>query len=136
MLGASGVMMGTRFIATVESAAPALHKKAIVSGDSDQTTLSDAFTGHYARFLRNEYTKQYRQSGAPVLPPVLQQMAARDIVEAAVKQEVPSFYTLYAGQGVGSIDTVPAAGDVVRSVIAEARDVIRAAPGRLGIASA
>ena len=133
MLGAAGIMMGTRFIATVESTAPAFHKKAVVGGDGSETTLSDAFTGHYARFLRNEYTEEYRASGAPVFPPVLQQMAARDIVEAAAKQGVPGFYTLYAGQGIGLIETIPSAGEIVRSVITEARQAIQSAPRRLGI---
>ena len=135
MLGATGVMMGTRFIATVESAAPKFHKQAVVAGDSDRTTLTDAFTGHYARFLRNEYTDQYRESGAPVLPPILQQMVVRDILEAAVKQDRPAYYTLYAGQGVGLIDTIPSAGEVVRSVVTEARDAIRSAAQRVGMKS-
>lgn len=74
----------------------------------------------YARFLRNEYTEQYRAAGAPVLPAVLQQVAARDIIEAALKQESPSFYPLYAGQGVGMIDAVPDAGEIVRAIVVEA----------------
>jgi nitronate monooxygenase len=131
MLGAVGVLMGTRFIATTESAAPAFHKKALVDGDSDQTTLSDAFTGHYARFLRNDYTTQYREAAAPVLPPVVQQLASRDIIEAALRQEVSALYPLYAGQGVGMIDTIPSAGQIVRDVIAEARQALSSVQQRV-----
>lgn len=123
-LGAAGVLMGTRFIATVESGAPAFYKDALQSGDSDDTTLSDAFTGHYARFLRNTYLEEYRSSGAPVFPPVVQQLAARDIVEASAKRADPSWYPMYAGQGVGAIDHVPAAGDVVRTLVADACEVL------------
>ena len=85
MLGASGALMGTRFIATTESGAPPFYKQALVEADSDHTTLSDAFTGHYARFLRNDYIEEYRTSGAAVFPAVIQQLAARDIMEAAAK---------------------------------------------------
>lgn len=123
-LGAAGVLMGTRFIATLESGAPPFYKDALRNGDSDETTLSDAFTGHYARFLRNRFLDEYRSSGAPVFPPVAQQLAARDIVEAAAKNGDPSFYPMYAGQGVGAIDGIPAAGDVVRTSVAEAIGIL------------
>ena len=123
-LGAAGVLMGTRFIATAESGAPPFYKDALRAGDSDDTTLSDAFTGHYARFLSNEYIEDYRRSGAPVFPAVVQQLAARDIVEAAAKTANPAFYPMYAGQGVGAIDQIPGAADVVRTTVSEARQVI------------
>ena len=125
-LGAAGVLVGTRFIATEESEAVPFHKQALVRGNSDQTTLSDAFTGHYARFLRNEFIEQYRASGAPVLPPMVQYMAARDIIEAAARQGRPEFYPLYSGQGVGMIDSVPPAATIVRAFVEEARSAISA----------
>ena len=124
-LGAVGVLMGTRFIATAESGAPPFYKDALKAGDSDDTTLSDAFTGHYARFLRNRYIEEYRASGAPVFPAVVQQMAARDIVEAAGRNADPQFFPMYAGQGVGAIDHLPGAADVVRTAVEEACQVIR-----------
>lgn len=133
MLGAAGVLMGTRFIATAEATAPSFHKQALVAADSDQTTVSDAFTGHYARFLRNDYIESYRTSGAPVFPAVLQQLASRDIVEAALEQQVAALYPMYAGQGVGMIDTIPRAAEIVRSVIAEAREALESAPSRVRV---
>ena len=132
-LGASGVLVGTRFIATTESGAPPFHKQALVDGDSDQTTLSDAFTGHYARFLTNTYIEEFRASGTSALPPVVQQMASRDIIEAAGKQGNASLFPLYAGQGVGLIDNIPSAGAVVRSMIDEARATLEALPARAGL---
>jgi nitronate monooxygenase len=124
-LGAAGVLMGTRFIATVESGAPPFYKDALQAGDSDDTTLSDAFTGHYARFLRNTYLEDYRSSGAPVFPTAVQQLAVRDIVDAAAKKADPSWFPMYAGQGVGAIDHIPAAADVVRTSVAEACGVLK-----------
>jgi nitronate monooxygenase len=132
-LGATGALIGTRFIASVESGAPAFHKQALVTGDSDQTTLSDAFTGHYARFLRNELIDEFRASGIAPLPPVVQQMAARDVIEAAGKQAAPAFYPRYAGQGVGMIDSLPPAAEIVRAIVDEARETIGALPARAGI---
>ncbi len=69
-LGAEGVLIGTRFAATRESLAPACYKEKLLESSSDDTTLTDAFTGMYARVLRNNFTETYRHAQAPVLPPV------------------------------------------------------------------
>lgn len=119
-LGAEGVLLGTRFVATRESAAPDFHKKALVEADGDATTLSDGFTGLYARMVRNRYTEAYRTSGAPVFPALVQSNATKDIVEHARVHADGQHYTLYAGQGVGAITDLPGAGEVVRRVMAEA----------------
>jgi nitronate monooxygenase len=123
-LGASGVLLGTRFVATRESNAPAMYKDALLRSGSDTTTLSDAFTGLYARVLRNRYTAAYAESGAPVLPALVQSNAAQDISDKAVETSNPDYYPLYAGQGVGLIDDLPGAGDVVRSIMDEAKAVL------------
>jgi len=66
-LGATGVLMGTRFVATRESVAAEMWKKAIVERGSEATTITDAVSGLYARYMRNAYSEGYRASGAPVL---------------------------------------------------------------------
>ena len=40
-LGAQGVLMGTRFIATKESMAPESYKQKIIEGSSDNTTITE-----------------------------------------------------------------------------------------------
>jgi nitronate monooxygenase len=47
-LGASGVLMGTRFLATRESMAFPSFKKAVVEESGDATSVTDVFTGRYA----------------------------------------------------------------------------------------
>src|SRR5574341_490186 len=84
-LGASGILMGTRFIATRESAAPDFYKQALIDRDSDDTTITDAFTGLYARVLRTTFTEEYRASGAPVVP-VVQQAILGDITATAAQR--------------------------------------------------
>ncbi len=133
MLGATGVLMGTRFIATAESAAPIFHKQALIERDSDSTTLTDAFTGLYARVLRNTFTEEYAASKSPVFPPIVQQVAARDITAAANSRGDGQYYPLYAGQGVGMINDLPSAGDMVHAIIREARDLMANLPKKIQI---
>ena len=128
-LGAQGVLMGTRFAATRESTAADFYKQALVDRDGDSTTITDAFTGVYARVLRNTYTEEYAASGAPVLPVAyVQSRMARDIFAAARERKEPAYFPMWAGQGVGLIDDLPAAADVVRAVVEEARAMMASLP--------
>lgn len=129
-LGASGVLMGTRFIATRESAAPPFYKQALIDRDSDDTTVTDAYTGLFARVLRTPFTEEYRASGAPVLP-VLQQAIAADITAASAARGSGDFYPMYAGQGLGLIRDIPSAAAVVEAVVSEAEQALAALARRL-----
>lgn len=130
-LGAMGVLIGTRFIATRESSAPAFHQRAIVRGDSDATVVTDAFSGLRARVIRNAYVDEYESAGAPIFPPFVQYVATADIRLASARQGMGDYYPLFAGQGIGLIRDTPGAGDVVRTVIAEAGAALEALPRRL-----
>jgi nitronate monooxygenase len=131
-LGASGVMLGTRFVATREASVPPFWKKAIVEGESDATTNTDVLSGLYARAIRNTFTDEYAASGAPVLPALVQANAAQDVYTAAAAQGNPEYFPLIAGQSTGLIDDLPGAADVVRSLMAEARAAMDSAARRIG----
>jgi nitronate monooxygenase len=120
-LGASGILMGTRFVATRESTAANVWKKALLEQDGDETTVTDAFTGLYARALRNRFTEEYAASGAPVLPTLWQSRAANDISAASIRDDNRDYFSMWSGQGVGLIHDLPGAGEVVELVIREAR---------------
>lgn len=123
-LGASGILLGTRFVATRESAAPEFYKKRLLEGESEATTLTDVFTGLWARGLANRFSRDYAASGAPVLPPIVQRNAAGDVYAAAVKQADGEHYPMWAGQSVGLIRDLPGAGEVVETIVREARQVL------------
>ncbi len=129
-LGAQGVLIGTRFAATRESLAPACYKQKLLDGGSDDTTITDAFTGMYARVLRNRFTETYRQARAPVLPPGRQFAATADIVRAAAREAQADYYPLYAGQGIDLIRHLLPAGEVVDQLVAEVRSAGKASGSR------
>jgi nitronate monooxygenase len=130
-LGASGALIGTRFIATRESGAPDFYKQALLNANSDATTVTDKFTGMYARTLRNIFTEEYEASGTPALPPFFQFLAMGDIAKATVEKGSGEYYPLYAGQGVGSLRDLPRAADVVQTLAREAREVTTALQQRV-----
>jgi nitronate monooxygenase len=132
-LGAAGALLGTRFVATRESRAAEFWKKRILESDGEGTTLTDAFTGQWARVLRNTFAEEYRASGAPTLPGLLQSSAAQDVFTAAATRQDPEHFHMYAGQGAGLIRDLPGAGDVVEAVVREARAVLAALARRAGL---
>lgn len=123
-LGAQGVLVGTRFIATQESLARAFYKDALLSAGSNDTVVTDAYTGLYARLLRNSYIEQYDASGAPTLPAYVQLGANNDILAHALERADLDYYPLWAGQGVGMVKDIRPAADVVHQLVQEAESVL------------
>jgi NAD(P)H-dependent flavin oxidoreductase YrpB (nitropropane dioxygenase family) len=123
VLGADGVLLGTRFVATVESTADAAWKQALLAHDRP-TVLTDALTGQWARTLRNDYVERYDRAAPGTLPSLLQSTAAGDIFAAGRSQGDVEMMPLYAGEGANLIHDLPTAADVVRQVVAEAELVL------------
>jgi len=123
-LGAVGALLGTRFVATRESMASEVWKKRLLESDGAHTTLTEAYTGLWARSLPNRYTEDYAASGAPVLPALMQQRAAQDIFTTAARQGDAEHSMLYAGQSTGLVHDVPGAAEVVKRIAREARAVL------------
>src|SRR5262249_51527315 len=123
-LGASGILLGTRFVATREATVPEFWKKALLEGESDTTVVTDIFSGIWARALRNTMSEEYRQSGAPVLPPLVQRGAAQDVYNASAKKQTGEYFPMWSGQSVGLIHDLPGAGEVVETIIREARAAV------------
>lgn len=130
-LGASGVMLGTRFVATRESMAPDFWKRALLERGSEETTLTSVLTGLPARTLRNEFTDQYAASGAPTLPALIQHTAALDIYTAAATRGDGEHFPLYSGQSLGLIHDLPGAAEVVARIVEEARVAMAGLPAEL-----
>jgi nitronate monooxygenase len=122
-LGASAVLLGTRFIAARESIAPAFFKDAVVGAEPGDTVVSDAFTGLPMRVLRNRFTEGY--GGRPVLPPMLQSSAAQDIFATAAQRGDREHFPMPAGESAGLIGDLPSAAEIVRALVSEAHAVLR-----------
>ncbi len=124
-LGADGVWIGTRFIATPEARAVVGYKETMLTLAEDDTVISRAFTGKTCRVIRNDYTQHFEDH-----PGDLKKFPDQLLV--AMKADVshlgyPSDYVadphrefMPCGQGVGAINDLVPAGDIVRSMVAQA----------------
>lgn len=129
-LGADGVWMGTRFIATPEARTVRGYKEALGSAREDDTVVSRAFSGKPMRVVRNAWTRHHEEHPGEVLP--FPDQLLRSIETGALHlggdlaTEVDPDRECYpAGQGVGGIGTLVPAGELVGAMVAEAEAVIR-----------
>ena len=128
-LGADGVWIGTRFIATPEARAVNGYKDQLLATSEDGTTISRAYTGKTCRVVANDWTRHYDKNPADLQPFPQQAVAS---MQAGVNHlgfpsgtEVDASREFYpAGQGVGSINDLVPAGELVRRIVAEASAVL------------
>jgi len=96
-LGASGVQVGTAFLACDESNALPIHKQMLFSDAAKYTTLSRAFTGRLGRGLANRITKETGHE-SPVLPFPLQSAFISSLRSAAIEQQKWDMVYFWSGQ--------------------------------------
>ncbi|WP_314428222.1 DUF561 domain-containing protein [uncultured Microbacterium sp.] len=97
-LGASGVQVGTAFLATAESAANDAHRRAIRGTAADDTVLTRAMSGRLARGARNRAVRAIEASGT-IAPFPMQNWLTGRFRAAAVRQELGELQSLWMGQG-------------------------------------
>src|ERR687897_2491568 len=106
-LGADGVWVGTRFIATPEARSVVGYKDALLRAHEDDTIVSRAYTGKTCRVLANDYTSAYEAGGRTAEPfPMQFVTSVKDGVnhlggDEATEGVDPAREFFPAGQGVG-----------------------------------
>jgi NAD(P)H-dependent flavin oxidoreductase YrpB (nitropropane dioxygenase family) len=129
-LGAEGVLVGTRFMATPEAPIHANFKQAIVSSDGHDTVLTEipdlasqrVWPGAMSRARRNKFIERWagrewaiRQNAAEIGNQLAAARAAGDVDNASL-----SF-----GQDAGLIHSIKSVKEVVDDMVMEAEDILR-----------
>ena len=136
--GASGVLIGTRFVATKEAGVHDDYKAAITRAQTDDTVLTVCFSGSAKdsedgwpnaphRVLRNGTFEKWEAAGCPPVGkrPGEGDVLTKNIVNGRTKSRYGTGMprpddrgaladlALYAGQGVDAIRDIPSAGELV-----------------------
>lgn len=131
MLGASGVCMGTRFLATPEAVVSAGYRKAVVAASDGgiataRTTVYDKIRGTHgwpetynARGVLNE---SFRDSEKGMGIEDNARLYVKEVDKGDEGWGDKGRMTTYAGTGVGLVRGVMPAGGVVQQVLREARE--------------
>jgi NAD(P)H-dependent flavin oxidoreductase YrpB (nitropropane dioxygenase family) len=133
-MGASGVHMGTRFLASTEAPISDQFKAMILAARDGGTVSSKMWDmlwgsdwpGVEVRSLRNDFTLRWagRENELAMSLP-----AARADFDAAHAAKDHSKINLLAGEGSSRIDSILPAAEIVRSVVAEAESALKGAHG-------
>jgi NAD(P)H-dependent flavin oxidoreductase YrpB (nitropropane dioxygenase family) len=128
-LGAQGILLGTRFLASVESPLHPNFKQAIVDSDGHDTQLSEipdiaagqVWPGAMTRSRRNKFVERWsgrewalRQNRAEAIARLRAARDAGDIDEGPLSM----------GQDAGLIHDIPPAADLVRRIAQEAEEIL------------
>lgn len=97
-LGAKGVQMGTAFLTCIESGAHKVHKEGILHAKEDEIVLTRAFSGKWARGIKNRFITdmQNHEESLPDFP--VQNTLTQRIRKASASQNNPEFMSLWSGQ--------------------------------------
>jgi nitronate monooxygenase len=117
-LGADAVLVGTAFLATDESVAPAVHKAAIHSEDAAHTVLTRVFSGRLARGVPNRMSRELSEVGPTLAPFPVQGWLTGQLKADAVREGNSGLMSLWAGQSAPLARSIPAA-DLVSALESE-----------------
>src|ERR1700675_2288941 len=129
-LGADGVLLGTRFLATDESPIAKGFKQAILDSDGHDTLVTDipdvasgnTWPGAYVRVRRNRFIEEWMGRDNELRRRRLEVSAQ---LRQAAQAGDPDRGAVMIGQTAGLIDRVEPAGDLVRQISRDAEAILR-----------
>jgi len=130
-LGAQGVWMGTRFIASREARAAAQFKQRILESSGAETIVTRCYSGKPMRVIGNPYVEEQERRPEAIkrFPEQLINSAVAGVMNYVDDQATDPHRTcMPAGQGIGGIAEILPAGEILARVVREARAVV----GQLG----
>ena len=121
-MGAAGVWTGSVWLATVESETSEIFRQKMIEASSRDAVRVRSRTGKPARQLRSAWTEAWERSpdspGALPMPlmSLVSENALRSVERSAAagNDKAREMVTYFVGQGVGLIDSVRSAGQVVQ----------------------
>ena len=139
--GATGAMLGTRFVATIESGAHPEYKRKLLESSVTQTALTVCFDGNWPyaaqRVLRNPTLEAWEAAGCP---PKGQRPGEGEVVGLSANGEAIYRYEdtaprvgftgdaldmcCYAGTSVSFVNDLPSATDLVPRLWAETQNYL------------
>ncbi len=139
MLGAVGIQMGIRFIATQESDFEPMWKQAVVNREERQTLAGRGLFGPM-RFIRNKRAEEIVERTLDDAPrfylgePVESNEAILDLERSGFTDLMDGkedTALMFGGEVVGRISDLPQAADLINDIMTEAKMLLETVPGKV-----
>jgi nitronate monooxygenase len=137
MLGAAGVWLGTRFVASQEWGGQPWEQAAVVAATADDTVRTSVYDlvraapfpeGIADRMLRNTFVDTWQGREGELL--AQRDMLRQQLAEAAQRGDA-QMLDISAGVGAGLVRAVEPAGAIVRRIVDDAEQLLRNGAGTL-----
>jgi len=124
-LGAVGVWMGTRFIASKEAHAGGLYRETILEASDESTIRTKSYSGKPMRVKKNLWTEDWESRPQDIQPfPMQAGISSRAGAMGGIGGQIegldPDKSCFAMGQSAGGVRDVLPAGEIVRRIVAEA----------------
>jgi len=137
-LGAVGVWMGTRFIASQEAHAGQMYHDVILEASDDSTVRTRSYSGKPMRVKKNAWTDDWESRPGDIQPfPMQARTSHLAGAMGGIGGQIDNLdidkSAFAMGQSAGGVRDVPPAGEIVRRIMAEAEasiDRVAALKGR------
>lgn len=121
MLGASGVQIGTRFIATAEAPFHPLYKEKLLKANGEDTQILGRSYGRARRVLKGAYVEQLAnlEKEGMTFTEFQQKTSEKYHIKGAMDGDFDNGY-VNSGQVAGLIDHVPSVRELLETIISDA----------------
>ena len=133
-LGAVGVWMGTRFIASAEAHAANMYKEAVVNAGDTDTTRTRCYSGKPMRCRTNDYINDWESRPQDIMPFPQQALHSNkvDVIggiggvtdEARLSMDKSCFAM---GQSAGGVKSVQTVAEIVNDLVSDAEAALKKA---------
>jgi nitronate monooxygenase len=122
-LGASGVQIGTAFLACPEMQVHPLHRELLLQTRGEATQVTRTISGRPARAITNRYITEMNESGGELLDFPLQYSLSGPLNAASREQNSTDLMVMWAGQGAALSEVLPA-GELLTKLAEDAQAVL------------
>ncbi len=128
-LGATGVWMGTRFIASQEAHAGELYRQTILEATDEDTVRTRSYSGKPMRVKKNPYVEDWERRPQDIQAfPMQAMISSRAGVMGGIGGQIegldPDKSCFAMGQSAGGVHDAPPAAEIVARLMAEAEATI------------
>ena len=120
LLGADGIQMGTRFLATKECIISETYKRKIVDATADDITVVLRFTGHPIRVIKNKLAEEWKKLEEKGAFP--EEIRAERIAGSLGGEDIENL-PLLAGISAAGISEIKGCQEVVKEIVEAIKDL-------------
>lgn len=114
LLGADGIQMGTRFLASTECQVHENYKKAVIQAVDENITVVARFTGHPVRVIENELAKKIKELEEK--NPFPEEVKAEKFAGTKGGENIEQF-PLLAGLSAGGISEIKSCQEIIEEIV-------------------